>query len=312
MSAPTALVTGAGSGIGRALARELARRGYRVVAADIDAAAAAETAGLIGGKAVGGEAVGGKALAVALDVRDAAAVAACVAAIEAEHGALDMLVNNAGIPISGEVQDLTVAHWDRIIDVNLRGVVHGIAAAYPGMRRRGAGTIVNLGSIAGLSLGPLGVPYAATKHAIVGLSLGLRAEAEAYGVRVVALCPGSVDTPILDRDNPADLPGVPWRPDNRSYIARLCGRAMPVERFARLALDAVERNQGLVVMPFYARLAWWTQRFAPGLARVRVRQLLAEERARAAPGLPGEPPVEAPVEACIEASVEARTAAENR
>ena len=274
MTAParTALVTGAGSGIGRALARELARRGHRVVATDIDAAAAAETAGLIGGDARG----------AALDVRDAAAVAACVAAIEAEHGALDVLVNNAGIPISGEVQDLAVAHWDRIIDVNLRGVVHGVAAAYPGMRRRGHGTIVNLASIAGLSLGPLGVPYAATKHAVVGLSLGLRAEAEAYGVRVTVLCPGSVDTPILDRDNPADLPGVPWRPDNRSYIARLCGHAMPVDLFARRALDAVERNEGLVVMPFYARLAWWTQRFAPGVARARVRHLLAEERARAA------------------------------
>lgn len=277
-TARSALVTGAASGIGRALARELARRGFAVTVADIDGKGAARTASEIGGSA----------RSARLDVRDAAAFAALVAEIEARHGRLDMLVNNAGIPISGEIQDLSVGHWDRIIDVNLRGVVHGVAAAYPGMQRRRGGTIVNMGSIVGLTVGPLGAPYAATKYAVVGLSLSLRAEAEAYGVKVSVLCPGAVDTPILDRDNPADLPAVPWRPDNRSYIARLVGKAMDVDRFAKSALDAVARGEGVVVRPFYPRIAWWTHRYLPWLSRWRVRQELAAERALAAKA--GDPP----------------------
>ncbi|MBX9930588.1 MAG: SDR family oxidoreductase [Methylobacterium sp.] len=273
-------MTGAGSGIGRALACELGRRGFLVTATDIDGSSAEATAALIGPFS----------RHASLDVRDAEAVAACVRHIVEESGHLDMLVNNAGIPISGEVQDLTLAHWDRIIDINLRGVVHGVAAAYPAMQRRGSGTIVNVSSIAGLSLGPLGTPYAATKHAVVGLSLSLRAEAVAYGVNVSVLCPGAVETPILDRDNPSDLPSVPWRPDNRSYLTRLCGAPMPVDVFARQALDAVERGEGVVVRPFLARVAWWTQRFMPVLARMRVRMVLAEQRAAAANGTSGPPP----------------------
>lgn len=273
----TALVTGAGSGIGRALACELARRGYLVHATDIDGERAARTAALAGAGARSG----------LLDVRDAAAFAACVAGIVAEHGRLDMLVNNAGIPISGEVQDLSLAHWDRAIDINLRGVVHGVAAAYPDMRRRGSGTIVNVASIAGLSPGALGVPYATTKHAVVGLSRSLRLEAERYGVRVSALCPGAVETPILDMDNPGDLPPVPWRPDNRSYLSRLCGKPMPVDVFARQALDDVERGKELVVRPFLSSLAWRTQRHLPGIARIWMRAILAEQRATRPPEEPG-------------------------
>lgn len=268
----TALVTGAGSGIGRALACELGRRGFLVTATDVDGHSAQATAALIG--------TSGRH--ARLDVRDAGAFAACVQQILDESGHLDMLINNAGIPISGEVQDLSLGHWDRIIDINLRGVVHGIAAAYPAMRRRGGGTIVNVSSIAGLAPGPLGTPYAATKHAVVGLSLSLRAEAAIYGVGVSVLCSGAVETPILDRDNPADLPPVPWRPDNRSYLTRLCGSPMPVDVFARQTLDAVERGEGVIVRPFLARVAWWTQRFLPGLARLRVRMVLAEQRAAAA------------------------------
>ncbi len=264
-------MTGAGSGIGRAIACELGRRGFLVIVTDIDAASARATAALIGPSS----------RSASLDVRDADTFAACVREILDEHGHLDMLVNNAGIPISGEVQDLSLGHWDRIIDVNLRGVIHGVAAAYPAMQRRGSGAIVNVSSIAGLALGPLGTPYATTKHAVVGLSLSLRAEAAAYGVQVSVLCPGAVETPILDRDNPADLPPVPWRPDNRSYLTRLCGAPMPVDLFARQALDAAERGEGVVVRPFLARVAWWTQRYLPFLAGLRVRMVLAEQRAAA-------------------------------
>ena len=90
-------------------------------------------------------------------------------------------------------------HWDRIIDINIRGVIHGVHAVYPGMVARGSGHIINTASVAGLAPAPLLVPYATTKHAVVGLSISLRAEAAAYGVKVSVLCPSAIETPILDR-----------------------------------------------------------------------------------------------------------------
>jgi NAD(P)-dependent dehydrogenase (short-subunit alcohol dehydrogenase family) len=264
-----AFITGGGSGIGRGLAAELVRRGWFVTITDIDADSA-RTAAL---------ACRANASDLQLDVRDAAAFKAVVAAAEAANGAIDLLINNAGIAISGEVQSLDVAHWDRIIDINLRGTVHGICAVYPGMQSRRRGTILNVASIAGLAPGPLGVPYAMTKHGVVGLSVSLRAEAAAYGVQVSVLCPGAVDTSILDQDNPADLPAVAWRPNNRVYLTRLTGAPIPVSTLAVRALDALERGDATIVLPAFARIAWWLNRLAPSLGRLYIAAVLARTRA---------------------------------
>src|SRR5207248_6593438 len=134
------------------------------------------------------------------------------------HGRLDLMVNNAGIGIGGETRELLLAHWDRIIDVNLRGVVHGVHAAYPVMIEQGSGHIVNTASLAGLLPSPGATPYAMTKHAVVGLSLSLRGEAAAYGVRVTAVCPGVVETPILDKGGPDDLPKSPAAGRTREFF----------------------------------------------------------------------------------------------
>src|SRR4051794_22041738 len=139
--ARVAIVTGGGSGIGEALSRALAARGDTVVVADIDGAAAERVAGDIGARAQ----------AAKVDVRDAAGVQALVDDTVAQHGRLDIMVNNAGIAVGGDVLELSVAHWDRIIDVNLRGVVHGVQAAYPVMARQRSGQIVNTASMAGLT-----------------------------------------------------------------------------------------------------------------------------------------------------------------
>ena len=125
-----AIITGAASGIGRALARALVLRGDTVVLADIDGDGAERVAG---GLARQGP---GAATSAALDVRDAAAVAALVHSTYDSHGRLDLMVNNAGIAIGGEAHELLLAHWDRAIDVNLRGVVHGVQAVYPLMVRQ--------------------------------------------------------------------------------------------------------------------------------------------------------------------------------
>jgi NAD(P)-dependent dehydrogenase (short-subunit alcohol dehydrogenase family) len=183
-----AVVTGGASGIGRALASALHARGSRVVLADQDAPTLARTA----------EALGPGASPVVLDVRDRTAVQAAIDAVMAEHGRLDLLFNNAGISLGGQTHEMSGEYWDRILDVNLVGVVNGLLAAYPLMVEQGFGHIVNTASGAGLVGPPLTVAYSTTKHAVVGLSTTLRPEAAMHGVRVSVLCPGAVETPILD------------------------------------------------------------------------------------------------------------------
>lgn len=265
----TAVLTGAGSGIGRALALAIARRGTHVVVTDMSGEAANLVAAECGGTACG----------YPLDVRDADAVRTLIEAVARERGRLDYLFNNAGIAIGGEAQELRLEHWERILEVNVRGVIHGVVAAYPLMVKQGTGHIVNTASLGGLGPLPLATPYAMTKHAVVGLSTSLRGEAAALGVRVSVLCPGAIETPMLDSDNPPDLPRIGWRPDTRRYLTRLAGPPYPAEKFAVDALAAIDRNQGVIVIPARARLAWRLGRWAPRLVEKLVLAAVREERA---------------------------------
>jgi NAD(P)-dependent dehydrogenase (short-subunit alcohol dehydrogenase family) len=254
-----AVVTGAASGIGKALSGALARRGATVVLADIDEA---------GAKAAADElAVGppGRASGVALDVTDADAVAALIERTAYDHGHLDLLFNNAGVGIVGEVRELSLAHWNRAIDVNLRGVVHGVVAAYPLMVRQGRGHIVNTASMAGLLPSPMLTPYGMTKHGVVGLSTSLRMEGAAHGVRVSVVCPGVIDTPLLDKGNPPDLPAVTTIPDARGLLTSTIGRAYPAAALAEDVLDGVARNRPIIVAPRHARVFWRLYRLSPRL-----------------------------------------------
>jgi NAD(P)-dependent dehydrogenase (short-subunit alcohol dehydrogenase family) len=194
MRGRVAFVTGGASGIGRALCGALVARGASVVVADINASGAAAVARELSARGPG------SATSLSLDVADAVGFEHAVGGAHADAGRLDLLFNNAGIGIGGPVEELTPAHWERALDVNLRGVIHGVQAAYPLMLRQRFGHIVNTASLAGLLPFPLGVPYAMTKHAVVGLSVSLRCEAKTYGVRVSAVCPGVIDTPILDAE----------------------------------------------------------------------------------------------------------------
>jgi NAD(P)-dependent dehydrogenase (short-subunit alcohol dehydrogenase family) len=256
-----AIVTGGASGIGAALVRALTARGAVVTIADLDEA---------GGKTVadevspGGQGGGrGSASVAVLDVQDAAAVSDLVSQVRTEHGRLDLMFNNAGIAIGGTVDELTLDHWNRVIDVNLRGVVHGIHAAYPVMLAQGDGHIVNTASLAGLVPGPGLAPYVATKHAVVGISLSLRAEAASRGVKVSAICPGFVDTPLLGRVNP-DLPQT-QASENAAALASRLGKLYQADLLAQDVLRGIERNKALIVAPRSARVAWRLGRYAPGL-----------------------------------------------
>ena len=226
------IVTGGASGIGKAIAAELVARGSHVVIADLDLAAAQAAARKLGPRTD----------AVELDVVDAAAVRAVVDAVVAEHGRLDVMVNNAGIGLGGLLEELDERHWDKAIDVNLRGVVHGVTAAYTVMRRQGSGHILNTASLAGLIPAPSMLPYTTTKHAVVGLSTALRAEAAALGIRVSVLCPGFVDTPLLDSmyEAPASFGGS----SVRSRVRMLQPRFLTAEHTAKTSRRRPGRRQG--------------------------------------------------------------------
>lgn len=272
-----AIVTGGGSGIGAALVRALAARGAAVVIADIDKAAAEAVAGSV-------VAAAGRVSTTVLDVRDAGAVSVLVQEVAAEHGKLDLIFNNAGIAVGGQVDELTLDHWNRVIDVNLRGVVHGVHAAYPLMLRQGHGHIVNTASLAGLVPGPGLAPYAAAKHAVVGLSLSLRAEGASRGVKVSAVCPGFIDTPLLGRVN-AGLPQTETGA-NAAGLARQLGKLYQADPLAQDVLRGVERNQALIVAPRSARVAWRMARYAPGLT---MRTIISGVRRRAVEATGAEP-----------------------
>ena len=161
-------------------------------------------------------------------MRDAVAVQALVDEVAVRHGRLDFMFNNAGIVIGGRTDEMSREHWDRVIDVNLKGVVNGVVAAYPLMVSQGHGHIVNTASTAGLAPAVLVAAYSASKHAVVGLTGALRPEAARFGVRVSVMCPGAVDTPILDAGPPADLPPLTSPVmTGREYMAAVGLRRFP-------------------------------------------------------------------------------------
>ncbi|WP_193611514.1 SDR family NAD(P)-dependent oxidoreductase [Nocardioides lijunqiniae] len=266
-----AIVTGGGSGIGAALCRALVASGDHVVVADLDEVAAQRTVDSVRGS--------GTARALRLDVTDAAAVQAAVDDVVAREGRLDLMFNNAGISLGGETEELTLAHWNAIIDVNIRGVVHGVAAAYPVMVRQGAavgrgGHIVNTASMGGLMAAGLLTSYVMTKHAVVGLSLALRSEAAAKGVGVTVVCPSAVDTPILDK-------GAVGRFHGRDYFLKGQGVRRPHDPdvLAQEVLRAVAEDRGLLVTPRTARATWLFGRLAPVTTQRMSARFVAKQRA---------------------------------
>lgn len=184
------LVTGGASGIGAATARLLAEQGTAVGIADLNADGAADVA-----KAI--EAVGGDALAIHADVTDAESNAAMVAAVVERFGRLDGAFLNAGVPSAGNFLDVPLEEFDRTIAVNLRGVFVGMQACARAMAEGGGGSIVATSSINGLNASSMGASYTAAKHGVVGLVKAAAVDLAAHGIRVNAISPSAIDTPIL-------------------------------------------------------------------------------------------------------------------
>ena len=185
------LVTGAGKGIGAATALGFAAEGAAVAVVDVDGAAAARTATQI-------STAGGLALPLVCDVRDAVSVSAAVDATVDRFGGLDILFNNAGINIYGEVPDVSEADWDAVIDTNLKGPFLMCRAAIPHLRRRGGGAIVNTASVQAFATQKAVAAYSASKGAIVSMTMTMALDHAKDGIRVNCIAPGSVRTPMLE------------------------------------------------------------------------------------------------------------------
>jgi NADP-dependent 3-hydroxy acid dehydrogenase YdfG len=191
------VITGASSGLGEATARLLAQRGAKLVLA-------ARRKERLDQLATELRSAGAQVTAVAADVSRRADVDALAAAALRDFGRIDVLVNNAGIMPLAPLDKLKVDEWDRMIDVNIKGVLYGIAAVLPGMRERGRGHVINLSSVAGFKVfAPIGTVYSATKFAVRAISEGLRAEASA-GIRSTIISPGAIASELKHNTSDAD------------------------------------------------------------------------------------------------------------
>jgi NAD(P)-dependent dehydrogenase (short-subunit alcohol dehydrogenase family) len=264
-------VTGAASGIGAAIAERLVARGDTVVLADVNLPAAKAMSDRLSAHGAG------RAEPAAVDVTDRDAVHAMVQDVVTRHGRIDLFFNNAGIGTGGLAEELTSAHWDRTLDVNLRGVVHGVEAVYPLMLRQQGGHIVNTASLAGLVPAPLMAAYTTSKWAVVGLSRALREEGAGNGVKVSALCPAFAATPLLDEIN-SGLPATLASTQTKRHVQRIQGRLATADEVAAAALAGVAKNKALILVPGKARLAAYGFRFAPQLVNAVIRYEVARYR----------------------------------
>jgi NAD(P)-dependent dehydrogenase (short-subunit alcohol dehydrogenase family) len=235
-----AVVTGGGSGIGRALAEAFAREGARVVVADVEESAATAVADGIRGR-------GGEALAARVDVTDLGQVQALADRAFADFGAVHVLCNNAGVALHGALQDATHRDWEWVLGVNLWGVIHGLEAFLPRMIARGQpGHVVNTASMAGLIASQgLGV-YNASKYAVVGISETLVKDLRPHGIGVSVLCPMGVATRILQsaRNRPAQLRNEREGTDS---AVELIGKYLDPDTVASMVLAAVRANRLYVI-----------------------------------------------------------------
>ena len=254
----TALVTGSGAGIGRETALALSARGARVIVTDIDGAAAEKVAAEIRER-------GGQADAHRLDVTDAAAVAGLAATLADDVGSVDVVVANAGVGMTGRLGDMTLEDWQWIRAVNLDGVVHTVHAFGPAMAERGRGHVVIVSSGLGYTPRATEPAYCTTKAAVLELAQCLRADWGRQGIGVSAICPGVINTGILEGTRFIGL-----TEKDEATARKVFKRGHKPATVARDIVRAIERDRTLVASGWESKLGWFAHRFLPLALQQRI------------------------------------------
>lgn len=246
-----AVVTGAAGGLGRSFVLRIAKRGGSVLVTDVDEAGAARTAE---------DAVraGGRAVVRRCDVRSAEEVAALVGAAEKELGGVDLVVNNAGVAVAGDVGAVSLEDWKWQIDINLWGVIHGCHAFVPHFRKQKSGHVINVASLAGLVSAPGMAPYNVTKFAVVALSEAMYGELRGSGAGVTVLCPSFFQTNIMTSSRSTGI-------DVSVAEKRMKATRIQADQVADCALLAAERNELYALPHPDGRALWGAKRLAPRL-----------------------------------------------
>jgi NADP-dependent 3-hydroxy acid dehydrogenase YdfG len=249
------VVTGAGSGIGRATALAFAKQGNRVAACDVDQARLDTLAVELGPRAL---------LTRKVDVADREQMAAFAAAVHEKVPAVDVVVNNAGVSVGGSFLETSLDDWDWIIGINLKGVVHGCHFFAPNMALRKQGHIVNISSILGIYPAPSVTAYVATKFAVLGMSQSLRTELAPHNVGVTAICPGMINTQIVNDGRHNGI--VQQRRDK--VKATFAKRGASPELVASAILEAVRTNPAIRTVGRDAAVVHALTRVAPGITHL--------------------------------------------
>ena len=248
------LITGAGSGIGRATALQLAEYGPHLILCDLNSDAVERAATLAGG-------LGATVETHVVDVSDWDDMQALSSKVHKTHGALDILVNNAGVGLGGDFLSTPIEDWQWVIGINLMGVVHGCKLFAPAMVAQRRGHIVNIASAAGYYAAPDMTAYSASKHAVMGLSESLRAEMAAYNIGVSAICPGVINTNIVSAGRMHGATGAAQDKIAALYRKRNYGP----ELVAHAILNAIDHNRAVTPVSPEAWAMYGAKRFTPGL-----------------------------------------------
>lgn len=246
------MITGGGSGLGKALALGFARRGWRVAVAEVVRKRAEETAGEL-------KALGAGAMAIPCDVTRQKDLDAAARRLRKEWGGLDILVNNAGVAGAGPVATTPPAQWDWIIGINLTGIINGCRAFIPMMEGQGRGYIVNVASCAGIASFPEMGCYNVTKAAAISLSETLRGELSGKGIGVSAVCPTFFKTNLMDR---FESPDERQRAMARQFFEK---SRYTADDIARHTLRSIEKNRFYIITQTDGKFIWWFKRRFPEL-----------------------------------------------
>ena len=231
------VITGASSGLGEAAARLLSAQGATVVLGARRTERIQSIADELTGR-------GGKAIAITTDVTQYLNVKKLVDVAVQTYGRIDVMINNAGLMPNSPLDRLKIDDWNQMIDVNIKGVLYGIAAALPYMKKQKSGQIINVSSVAGHKIRPSNAVYAATKHAVLALSEGLRLEVKPYNLRTTVISPGAVAT---------ELPNSVTEPDIAENVKKIYELAIPAESFARAVAFAISQPDDVDVNEIFFR-----------------------------------------------------------